>query len=331
MQEALDMARRSAISKAHVLISGEPGVGKKTLAGHVGQLNGDTCPCVLVSASLLDEDSIDRAIHAAQGGSLILEDIQLLSAAAQVVLLCAIRGNKWGISQTGSAKQGRIQIVATTCQDLFSCVARGAFRQDLYWLISPLSIRVPPLRERTEDLRDLVQEMLEQSCHQHGRKTVRVSDAALDEIKQYSWPGNLSQLRCFLDRSVIVSDSSELSPESVRGFVEWQSKMLQATGCPLAVSDRAADERPADHVGQTVLTEMGLSEIADQLIQKGISQADLAREPLHSFIVNHVEKQLIAHVLAECEQVQLKAAARLGINRNTLHKKLKEYHLGGNE
>lgn len=75
------------------------------------------------------------------------------------------------------------------------------------------------------------------------------------------------------------------------------------------------------------MASMPLSRIAQSLIEKGIQEADASKSPLHSFVVNEVEKQLISRILEECEQVQIKAAARLGINRNTLHKKVKEYRL----
>jgi DNA-binding NtrC family response regulator len=125
-------------------------------------------------------------------------------------------------------------------------------------------------------------------------------------MQRYAWPGNVRELQNYVERAVVMSPSDELTfdqlPEAVR------------TG------------RQPKSLGPRTMT---FEELTEELVVKGLESAGDGAEDLHGRIVNRVEREVISQVMTLCDSVQIKAAARLGINRNTLHKKLKEYNLGG--
>jgi len=133
---------------------------------------------------------------------------------------------------------------------------------------------------------------------------LRLASDAREALQAYDWPGNVRELQNYVERAVVLATGDELTcdllPESVLG----------------RRPRRIGRRRGAD-----------LETLASELIEEGITAAGPQGENLHATIVNRVERELIAQVMAACDNVQIKAAARLGINRNTLHKKLKEYGL----
>jgi DNA-binding NtrC family response regulator len=323
MQGVLDLARRASLTKSNVIIFGEPGAGKRRLARHIVQLSGASGSLIQVNASFLNERSFDPGWDACSGGTLLIQDIENLTPLNQARLISTLDNvNTQEKSDSNSPTPTRI--IATTCFDLALLIEQRAFSEELYWLLNTLVIWLPPLRERFEDFPDLVHAILKESCEKHQRMVPSVSEETLSKIKQYSWPGNVWQLKCFLERSLVLNESSELEPDSVQTFIDSLPFKNHACGVSQKDNtDRFPDEEHFSH------SEESRDLLAARLIRRGIQDADSEGLPLHSFIVNHLEKQLIAEVLSECEQVQLKTAARLGINRNTLHKKIKEYELNG--
>jgi len=194
------------------------------------------------------------------------------------------------------------RVIAASNRELFDEIAAGRFRADLYWRLNVVTIRLPPLRERREDVPALVEHFLKIYAAENSRPAPRVNPAAMQALVDYSWPGNVRELQNYIERAVVLAAGDELTvellPESVRD------------GHP---------RRP------------GLSSdpetLAAELVRRGIAAAGEESEDLHAAVVNRVERELIAQVLADCQGVRTRAADRLGINRNTLQKKLKEYGL----
>ena len=143
---------------------------------------------------------------------------------------------------------------------------------------------------------------------ENDRYVAHIEPRALEALEDYHWPGNVRELQNYIERAVVLAPGDELTcdllPEVVLG------------------GRRSGPKRLADADVET---------LAHELVSQGIAEAGPDGTDLHTKIVNRVEKELIAQVLAACDDVQIKAAAKLGINRNTLHKKLKEYGLDGGE
>jgi len=183
-------------------------------------------------------------------------------------------------------------------------VARENFREDLYYRLNVVPIQLPPLRSRRDDIPLLVSHFLEHYNEQNDRYVVHIQKEALDALVKYHWPGNVRELQNVVERCVVMAVGDELTldllPPAMRG-------------------DRAAPAAPG--------RGGDLDSLARDLVEQGMTTAGPNDENLFDRIVSRVERELIAQMLAACGGVQLKAAARLGINRNTLRKKLQEHGL----
>jgi DNA-binding NtrC family response regulator len=196
------------------------------------------------------------------------------------------------------------RVIAASNRDLLDEVAKESFREDLYYRLNVVPIVLPPLRARREDIPLLVTHFLEQYNEENDRYVVHIQPQALEAMVKYHWPGNVRELQNVVERCVVMARGDELTldllPPTLRG-------------------DRPAATMPG--------RGGDLDSLARDLVEQGMTTAGPDDDNLFDRIVSRVERELIAQMLAACNGVQLKAAARLGINRNTLRKKLVEHGL----
>ncbi len=305
MQEVYAQVRQVASSSAPVLLLGELGAGKELLARAIHRLSFrgrfGRLACGAIPESVLEADPLGHAIDTAGRfdhvgfGSLFIDEIHLATPRLQAKLL--------GLFEPPHGPPaGRFRVIAASQRDLMEEAEAGRFREDLYYHLSVVTIRVPPLRARREDIPDLVSHFLAVYSRKNGRRVTRVEPAAMAALESYSWPGNLREMRNCIERAVVLGDvlTCALLPEPLRG------------GKP----HRLGRGRGAD-----------LETLAAELIQQGLEAADPTAEDVYSRIVDPIERELLAQVMTACDNVQVKAAERLGMNRNTLRKKLKQYGL----
>jgi DNA-binding NtrC family response regulator len=196
------------------------------------------------------------------------------------------------------------RVIAASNRELLDEVAKETFREDLYYRLNVVPIYLPPLRSRREDIPPLVTHFLEHYNEQCDRYVVHVQKDAMEALASYHWPGNVRELQNVIERCVVLAPGDEITldllPPAMRG------------ARPVAtMPGRGGD----------------LDSLARDLVEQGMATAGADDDDLFDRIVNRVERELISQMLAACNGVQLKAAARLGINRNTLRKKLLEHGL----
>jgi DNA-binding NtrC family response regulator len=249
-------------------------------------------------------DHATGRFEAAHGGTLFLAEIETATPRLQAKLVRVLKEHEF--ERAGDTHSIRVdaRVIAASSRDLWEEVEAGRFREDLYYRLGVVTIWLPPLRQRREDIPELVAHFLEIYSRQHERALPLCQPAALDALRAYGWPGNIGQLQNCVERAVVLAPGGELTCELL----------------PEAVLGQKA--RPPGRY-----RSMDLSALAAELVEQGIATAGPQADNLHAAVVNRVERELIVQVLAACEGVQTKAAARLGINRNTLHKKLKQYGL----
>ncbi|SRR5690554_1783880 len=233
MQQVFRWIRKVAPTDTTVLVLGESGTGKELVAravheqsprrdGPLVAVNCAAIPDTLVEAELFGHEkgaftgaTSARAglIESADGGTLFLDEIGELPLPAQARLLRVLQGAE--IRRVGSSQSRKVDVrlVVATHRDLQRMVEEGEFRGDLYFRINVMQIRLPPLRERGEDLPRLTESLLERLCRQLHRPPLRLSAAALDAIRHYSWPGNVRELENALERAVILCENDEIGPE----------------------------------------------------------------------------------------------------------------------
>ena len=171
-----------------------------------------------------------------------------------------------------------------------------------------MPITLPPLRERVEDIPELVTHFLSIYNEQNDRYVVHIEQTAMEALSRYPWPGNVRELQNYIERAVVMAPGDELTCDLLPSVVthgrrDWSS-------------DRSLGRRSMD-----------VDSLTEELVQVGLDAAEEEARDLHGTIVDRVEREVISQVMEACDHVQIKAAARLGINRNTLHKKLKQYDL----
>lgn len=325
MREVYRTTRQVAPSKACVLIVGETGTGKEAIARALHDLSGRASgPYIRVNCGALTESLLESELfghmkgaftsahenrtgrfEAAHTGSIFLDEINSTSPKLQVKLLRVLQEGEF--ERVGDTKTIKVdtRFVAATNRDLLEEIDSGRFREDLYYRLNVVTIYLPPLRERKEDIPDLVKHFLRRYGEQNRRDVRSVHREALRLLCEYPWPGNVRELQNYIERAVVLWGGAELLPEHL-------PPQLRGEAAPRPMRARTGGDL-------TVLTA--------ELVRQGLLAAGPQATDLYDRVVGQVERELIQQVLASCDRVQIKAAARLGINRNTLHKKLAEYRI----
>jgi DNA-binding NtrC family response regulator len=324
MQQVYRTTRRVARSNASVLLLGETGTGKELIATAIHRLsNRSAGPFVKVNCGALSENLLESELfghvrgaftgavnnrtgrfEAAHTGTIFLDEINSTTLHLQVKLLRVLQEREF--ERVGDTQTIRVdtRVIAASNRDLMAEVEAERFREDLYWRLNVVPIDIPPLRDRREDIPELVAHFLSLYSEVNERFVVHIQHDAMQAMQDYHWPGNVRELQNYVERAVVMAESDELTldllPEVLRG------------GQP----KRRGNLRGAD-----------VETLTYEVVQQGLSDAGPDEDSLHHKIVNRVERELIAQVMLACNNVQTKASAKLGINRNTLHKKLKEYNL----
>ncbi len=324
MQEVYALTQKAAATSATVLLVGETGTGKELIARAVHELSSrSTGPYVRVNCGALSESLLESELfghvkgaftnahenrtgrfEAAHGGTIFLDEINSMSYKLQVKLLRVLQEQEF--ERVGESRTIRVdcRIVAATNCDLLDEVEGGRFREDLYYRLNVIPIELPPLRARGNDVKQLARHFVKVYALENRRDDVSAGESFLDALEEYSWPGNVRELENYIERAIILAASHILSaddlPKHVRGLAPIRSA-------------RKGDK--------------SIESLCQELVSTGLSDLEPKANNAHTKIVSMVEKELIFQMLRLCQGTQTKTAIRLGINRNTLHKKIEEYGL----
>ncbi|MCG8449585.1 MAG: sigma-54 dependent transcriptional regulator [Pirellulales bacterium] len=326
MSEVFRLTRQVAKSHASVLLLGETGTGKELIAHAIHELSSRherpfvRVNCGALSESLLESElfghvrgaftgAIDNRtgrFEAAHKGTIFLDEINSTTLHLQVKLLRVLQEREF--ERVGDTKTISVdtRVIAASNRDLLELAGEGAFREDLYYRLNVVPIHLPPLRERTEDIPELVTHFLDLYNEQNDRYVVHIEPRALEAMQQYTWPGNVRELQNYVERAVVMALGDELT-------LDLLPEVVTSGRQPRAPGSRALD----------------FESLTEELVYRGLNGSENNEGKLHGHIVDRVEREVIAQVMTSCSNVQIKAAAKLGINRNTLHKKLKQYGLDG--
>jgi DNA-binding NtrC family response regulator len=252
-------------------------------------------------------DNRTGRFEAAHTGTIFLDEINSTTPHLQVKLLRALQEREF--ERVGDTQTIRVdtRVISASNRDLLAEAAAGRFREDLYYRLNVVPIFLPPLRDRREDIPELVAHFLDLYNEQNDRYVAHIEPQALAALQQYHWPGNVRELQNYVERAVVMAPGDELTFDLLPPGVTT-GRQPRVIGAPL-----------------------DFSALTEELVHRGLTDAGGEAEDVHSRIVDHVEREVIAQVLHESGGVQIKAASRLGINRNTLHKKLKQYGLDGSD
>ncbi len=321
MHEVFATVGQVANSRATVLLLGETGTGKEMIAKaiHYNSPRRDKpfvrVNCGAMTSTLLEselfghvkgsftgaiKDKIGR-FEAADGGSIFLDEIGTMEPQLQVKLLRVLQERE--LERVGDTQTLKVdvRVIAATNVDLQEEVARDNFREDLFYRLNVVSIYLPPLRNRREDVPRLIDFFLDKYNAINGRGLRRISREMLNILLRYPWPGNVRELENAIERAVVLSRdedfTEDLLPLSVRMFAA-QRRTNQASESIETLTRRLSDQAIADY--------------------------ELREGEIYQLVIDQIERALIDRALAKCGGVKTKAADFLGINRNTLNKKVKD-------
>jgi two-component system nitrogen regulation response regulator GlnG len=300
MQDVYRVVARVAGADLTVLIEGESGTGKERVARalheHSRRAGG---PFVTVSLAGLDAKQVDRDLFGsdgkvaqARGGTLFLEDLDELPNDAQTRLAGLLHAEDPSVRPD-------VRIVAAAQRNLAALARQGVFRQDLFYLLNVVTIRLPPLRDRLDDVGDLARSFLVRAKRE-GLPEKSIDNAAIDRLKAHNFPGNVRELENLLRRAVALSPAPVITAREI--------------GAELGAAAR-------EEAGET---EEGFETALAQRVATEFAAASprLPAPGLYDRLLAEVERPLIAQALQATGGNQIRAAGVLGINRNTLRKKI---------
>lgn len=323
MRDVYRLTRQVADSDASVLLLGETGTGKELIARAIHQLSPrGSGPFVRVNCGALAESLLESELfghvrgaftgavenrtgrfEAAHTGSIFLDEIDSTTAKLQVKLLRVLQEHEF--ERVGDTKTVcvDVRVIAASNRDLLEEVEQRRFREDLYYRLNVVTIYLPPLRERREDIPLLVGHFLRVYNEKNRRHVPYISVEAMEALKNYDWPGNVRELQNYIERAVVLARGDEIGTELL----------------PHAVLGRRGPR-----LGSRRRT---VQSIARDFVDAVLAEADPEASDIYDRMVEELEREMLAQVLERCRGIQIKAAAWLGMNRNTLHKKLRQYGL----
>ncbi|HEX4826034.1 MAG TPA: sigma-54 dependent transcriptional regulator [Candidatus Polarisedimenticolaceae bacterium] len=239
----LEMVARVAPTDASVLITGESGTGKELIAEAIhaasGRRDGPFVKVNLggISATLFESEMFGHVRGAftdarsdrrgrfelADGGTIVLDEIGELDPAAQVKLLRVLQDRTYEALGSSASRSVDVRVVSSTNRDLPDMVAKGTFREDLFYRLNLIALRLPPLRERAGDVRPLAEHFLEAASKRFGRRQPALAPSAAAWLVARSWPGNVRELKQAVERAVLVVDDDRLDADHFRALAELEA------------------------------------------------------------------------------------------------------------
>lgn len=305
MQRVIQMITKVAPTDSTVLLIGESGTGKEVLAGTIHRIsNRKNKPFIAVNCAALPEALLESELFGhikgaftgadadkrglfeeADGGTFFLDEIGDMALPTQAKLLRVLQSGE--IRPVGSSvtKRVDVRIIAATNKDLVEAVANHEFREDLYFRLNVIQIRVPPLRQRKEALPGLIHHFLQRYNREYGRNVTSFDERAQVMLMEYAYPGNVRELESIIAHAVIMADDTVIRPE-----------------------DLPEQLHNDEYYGRLALPNLHIPVDGDDIPT-----------------LQQVERDLIEKAMKRLDNNQTEAAKRLGISRSTLWRKIKEY------
>jgi len=327
MQEIYRTVARLTTTDLTVMITGESGTGKELVSralhdygrrrgGPFIAINMAAIPRELIESELFGHErgaftgALNRGIgrfEQAAGGTLFLDEIGDMPPEAQTRLLRVLQEGEFTTVGGRSPIKANVRIVAATHRDLRQSIRQGLFREDLFYRLNVVPIRLPPLRERLEDIPLLARHFLDRA-RASGLPSKQLSNEALERLKQHGWPGNARELENLMRRLAALYAQETIGEDAV-------------------AAELSEAEPPAEAGGRTG------PETLEQAVERHLKAFVAAHKDglpvrdLYDRVLAEVERPLLRLVLGATRGNQIKAAAMLGLNRNTLRKKIRELDL----
>ncbi len=321
-QTVRNMMDKAAQGKVSVLLLGETGVGKEVIARSVHLRSKRAAePFVAVNCAAIPPDLIESELFGvekgaftgatqsrmgrferADKGTIFLDEVIELSPRAQASLLRVLQEGELERVGDNRTRKIDVRVIAATHEDLAEAVKAGRFRADLYYRLNVFPVAIPALRERREDIPLLVEHFLQRFHQEYGKRTLGLSDKALEACLHYSWPGNIRELENVIERGIILTDPNE--------SISVQALFPRAPEEPQTASERVSSD------GVLIQPGNGQGSWISQLLSSGLS-------------LDEIEESLMREAMQQANQNVSGAARLLGLSRPALAYRLKKIGIEG--
>ncbi|MDX1681878.1 MAG: sigma 54-interacting transcriptional regulator [Phycisphaeraceae bacterium] len=322
MLDVLSTIGQVASSRATVLLLGETGCGKELIAKaiHYNSPRRDKAlvrvNCGALSPQLLESelfghvkgaftgatrDKIGR-FEAADGGTIFLDEIGTLDPQLQVKLLRVLQERELervGDHRTHSVE---VRVIAATNLELEEEVQKGTFREDLYYRLNVVTVHIPPLRSRREDIPELIDFFLDRYNDENNRNLRKMNKEVLNTLLRYPWPGNVRELENTVERAVVLGTGEEFTDDLLPLQIRMFAQQVRGQG-----------------------TDESTESLALRLVSHAIEQHQASEGEVYDQVIGEIERHLIREALDLNDGVKTRTADFLGINRNTLNKKVNDF------
>tara|TARA_B100001142_G_scaffold176213_1_gene175782 strand:+ start:1525 stop:2709 length:1185 start_codon:yes stop_codon:yes gene_type:complete len=376
LTRAIDISLQVASTDISILIVGESGTGKENIPKIIHQnSNRKHHPYIAVNCGAIPEGTIDSELfghekgsftgahdsrkgyfETANEGTIFLDEVGELPIASQARLLRVLENGE--IIKVGASKAQKVnvRIIAATNVNLPDAVKKGKFRQDLYYRLNTISINLPALRERGDDIYLLFRKFAADFADQYKTPPIKLTDDAIEILKEYSWPGNIRQLRNFVaqlsviekERMITAERLQERLPEKpnkspilfedknkadlsereilYKVLFDMKKDLNELRRITFDLIKRDGGAKITDNVNSSIFTENNESNLSIDSIHKE-KDTDNTIEVEESLSLFEQEKRLISKSLLKNKGKRKDTAAELGISERTLYRKLKEFGL----
>ena len=372
LERAIDVSLQVAPTDISILVVGESGTGKESIPKIIHQNSKRKHnPYIAVNCGAIPEGTIDSELfghekgsftgahesrkgyfEAADGGTIFLDEVGELPIASQARLLRVLENGE--IIKVGSSKAQKIdvRIIAATNINLLQAIANGKFREDLYYRLNTISINLPALRDRGDDINLLFRKFAADFADQYNTPTIRLTDDALHVLQNYNWPGNIRQLRNFVAQLSVIETERIVSSEKLQaqlpniatsGIVKYEDKnkadLSEREILYKVLFDMKRDLTELKKITFDLIQKEGSTEIMQSVNPTIFNDTEddgiMINQAKESRTINieeslslfEQEKKLIEKSLVKHKGKRKNAAAELGISERTLYRKLKELGL----
>lgn len=366
--QILQTVEQVAPTDISVLIIGESGTGKELIAQVIHALSHRRDRAfVVVNAGAIPEGIIESELFGhekgaftgaigsrkgyfeqADGGTIFLDEIGEMPLAAQVKLLRLLEGREFIRVGGSAARQVDVRVIAASNKDLTKAVRSNEFRQDLFYRLNAVNIRVPPLRERPEDIPLLVKKFVSDFCERNKISFAGFTDAAIQRLAHYSWPGNVRELKNFVESIIVIESGRHIDETTLRRHLPQPAAMDRQLPVPV---NRPPEEIEREFIYRALVDlKAEISQLRELLVgryispfrrlKSGLGDAEVISDtgemqnderlpaPANDFkSLDEMERALIFQALERTSGNKRKAAKLLRISERTLYRKIKEFNL----